>query len=70
MFEKMVEEARSLLDEKGFNPEYLRGMCELIARCFPTALQHPTNGLATHVERLLLKQSSISRIREQATYTE
>lgn len=33
-FNRVIQEARDL-DAAG-NPEYLRGMCELIARCFPT----------------------------------
>jgi hypothetical protein len=33
----MIEEAKDLLEpgEESRNQEYLRGMCELIARCFP-----------------------------------
>lgn len=35
--DEMICEAYDLLDptEPRSNPEYLRGMCELIARCFP-----------------------------------
>lgn len=38
MYMAMVEEAADLfsdIEEWGRNPEYLRGMCELIARMFP-----------------------------------
>lgn len=53
--EKMIEQARILFsgtDEED-NPEYLRGMCELIAYCFGEE-DVPADITATKIKQLIL----------------
>ena len=53
--QKMLEEADGL-DAKE-NPEYLRGMCELMARCFPTPHTF-TDERVEEIKRLLNRMVS------------
>lgn len=54
--EEMIEEARSLLEpgEERDNPEYLRGMCNLIASCFGRDGM-PTDERSEEIEKQLVK---------------
>lgn len=50
----VVQEALELSPDRqpGENPEYMRGMCELIARCFPVMYMH-TDERADEIEALI-----------------